>query len=375
MNQIPETKPLPVILKTDPVLGLFVHVPEADFLAEDVRGLLTEDRVQFSFNPPETAHLTQAGMATFVFGRGHPRFIAEALEFCDLEVVLAPDVVMLEDLYQPSVKQLLSLGEPREDEKRDYVALGLSTGNVPDLIRMATDELLHGGPQDSLVVWAPVHAWRALAQLRAEEAIAPLVDLLCRDSEDFDDWVQTDLPKALAQFGSTALGPLTTCLADGTQGEWARITVAKTISLVAENYPALRQDCISRIAAQLEQFAENPETFNGFLISALWDIRAVEAMPVIERTFASGRVDESVTGDLEDVQIEFGLRTQREHPRKPNSLTRLGEELRAAAVLNEILAEDDLGPTSAPYIAPPKTGRNDPCPCGSGKKFKKCCGK
>ncbi len=23
----------------------------------------------------------------------------------------------------------------------------------------------------------------------------------------------------------------------------------------------------------------------------------------------------------------------------------------------------------------PKTGRNDPCPCGSGKKFKKCCSK
>lgn len=23
----------------------------------------------------------------------------------------------------------------------------------------------------------------------------------------------------------------------------------------------------------------------------------------------------------------------------------------------------------------PKIGRNDPCPCGSGKKFKKCCGK
>jgi uncharacterized protein YecA (UPF0149 family) len=23
----------------------------------------------------------------------------------------------------------------------------------------------------------------------------------------------------------------------------------------------------------------------------------------------------------------------------------------------------------------PKIGRNNPCPCGSGKKFKKCCGK
>ncbi|WP_353405880.1 YchJ family protein [Pseudoteredinibacter isoporae] len=26
-----------------------------------------------------------------------------------------------------------------------------------------------------------------------------------------------------------------------------------------------------------------------------------------------------------------------------------------------------------PQSAPKKTGRNDPCPCGSGKKFKRCC--
>ena len=28
-----------------------------------------------------------------------------------------------------------------------------------------------------------------------------------------------------------------------------------------------------------------------------------------------------------------------------------------------------------PYVAPPKVGRNDPCPCGSGKKYKNCCGR
>ncbi|MCF3650883.1 YchJ family protein [Synoicihabitans lomoniglobus] len=28
----------------------------------------------------------------------------------------------------------------------------------------------------------------------------------------------------------------------------------------------------------------------------------------------------------------------------------------------------------APVVAAPKVGRNDPCPCGSGKKYKKCCG-
>jgi hypothetical protein len=32
--------------------------------------------------------------------------------------------------------------------------------------------------------------------------------------------------------------------------------------------------------------------------------------------------------------------------------------------------EDDL---DEPIAAPRKVGRNDPCPCGSGKKFKKCC--
>jgi uncharacterized protein YecA (UPF0149 family) len=26
-----------------------------------------------------------------------------------------------------------------------------------------------------------------------------------------------------------------------------------------------------------------------------------------------------------------------------------------------------------PIRTTPKIGRNDPCPCGSGKKFKKCC--
>ena len=28
---------------------------------------------------------------------------------------------------------------------------------------------------------------------------------------------------------------------------------------------------------------------------------------------------------------------------------------------------------AAPISREPKVGRNDPCPCGSGKKFKKCC--
>ena len=33
-----------------------------------------------------------------------------------------------------------------------------------------------------------------------------------------------------------------------------------------------------------------------------------------------------------------------------------------------------LGPTPV-RLEGPKVGRNEPCPCGSGKKFKKCCGR
>ena len=38
--------------------------------------------------------------------------------------------------------------------------------------------------------------------------------------------------------------------------------------------------------------------------------------------------------------------------------------------------EKQKQPKIAPYRKPtPKVGRNEPCPCGSGKKYKKCCGR
>jgi HEAT repeat protein len=295
----------------------------------------------------------------------------------------------IETSYAPPVKQLLSFGEPRRTEHRDYTAQGISRDAVPELIRMATDEQLNNGPQGSKLVWAPVHAWRALAQLRAAEAIAPLLTLLKRVDESQDDWLAEDLPKALAQFGEPTIAPVADYLADTAHGEWARVSAADTLGHVGKTNPQMRAECVARLAAQLEKFAEQSETLNAFLVAPLWDLRAVEAMPVIERAFASGRVDESVNGDLEDVQIHFGLKTQREHPPKPNRLTEMraeyagaSRELRALeqenadlrASLSELESEPPFGSPPEPFLAPPKIGRNEPCPCGSGKKYKKCCG-
>jgi preprotein translocase subunit SecA len=37
--------------------------------------------------------------------------------------------------------------------------------------------------------------------------------------------------------------------------------------------------------------------------------------------------------------------------------------------------DDALAARPQPVRDPAKVGRNDPCPCGSGKKFKNCCGR
>lgn len=49
--------------------------------------------------------------------------------------------------------------------------------------------------------------------------------------------------------------------------------------------------------------------------------------------------------------------------------------LRAVSGGNEAAVSSGPAPTSRPNKVGKKVGRNDPCPCGSGKKYKKCCGK
>ena len=44
----------------------------------------------------------------------------------------------------------------------------------------------------------------------------------------------------------------------------------------------------------------------------------------------------------------------------------------ASDIVNEAAAALDK---SKPVRTGPKVGRNDPCPCGSGKKYKQCCGR
>ena len=46
---------------------------------------------------------------------------------------------------------------------------------------------------------------------------------------------------------------------------------------------------------------------------------------------------------------------------------------RMILVLRKLARIREAGGRPAPHPRPSKVGRNDPCPCGSGKKYKRCC--
>ena len=209
--------------------------------------------------------------------------------------------------YSSPVDKLLSCGDPRQMQDRpDYLAMGFGADQIPELIRMATDEKLNNAPSDSSEVWAPLHAWRTLGQLCAEAAIEPLLGLFARADQQQDDWVSEDLPEALGEIGPKALPALSAYLADPAHGPESRLAAAQSIVTVGQRHRASRDRCVHALSHQLEQFKRNSRNLNGMLISLLVDCGAAEAAPVIKRAFATGRVDTPVVGDWEDVQMMLG---------------------------------------------------------------------
>ena len=74
--------------------------------------------------------------------------------------------------YTDPVNSLVKFGKCDQKSKwPDYLEIGLTHEHIPELINMVKDRELLWADQNSVEVWAPVHAWRALGQLRAVEAI------------------------------------------------------------------------------------------------------------------------------------------------------------------------------------------------------------
>jgi len=217
--------------------------------------------------------------------------------------------------YPPPVDQLLSL-EPISGFGKnwlDYRQFGLAEEHVPDLIRMSVDPALHLSDGDSLEVWGPVHAWRALAQLGAVSAARPLLGLL--DDQDGDDWIHEDLPRVFVMIGSAILPELIEFLHDAKRYSWGRVTVISALKDMALAETDQREEVVAALSQALSKWRENEKEVNAFLIGYLADLNAVKMAPLMEEAFLGAQVDISVFGDWEDIQIRLGLLTGRKTPR------------------------------------------------------------
>lgn len=217
------------------------------------------------------------------------------------------------DSYTAPVATLLTLGQPEEyepDAWLDYRAMGIGPDNIPDLIRLVTDVALLKSDGDNPETWGPVHAWRVLGQLHAEAAIEPLLTIL--DPLDADEWAIEELPQVMSMIGPVALPALAAYIADTSHLSSSRVTITTCLEYIGKNWPAARTQCIAILMHQLEQAAQNERELNGFLMLVLVNLKAREALSVMEQAFAADRVDISIVGDWDDVQVKFGLKSQKE---------------------------------------------------------------
>ena len=237
---------------------------------------------------------------------------------------------------------------------------------VPPLLSILMDDTLdkEGSRLDGM---APVYAAELLGSLRAGEAVEPLLDIV--EESDTLSFLHEAAVIALGAIGDAAVEPALRRYHE-TDDRECRLSLCQ--ALVGTGGADERV-----YSLLLQQLDSNPDLAAG-LLADYGHARAVEPLqqalsrlPVhrepgllrnqghIELADAIERLGGSLTrANCEKMALV--------HDISDRFRERLFDALRGRAEAREIGAEAET--------REPKVGRNQPCPCGSGKKYKKCCG-
>lgn len=274
-------------------------------------------------------------------------------------------------------------------------------------------------PEDFLVAEddSYIYAMFLLAQFREKRAYPLIVELASRSQEIVDallgDIPTEDLSNILASvsLGDTSL--IAELAVDTAAEEFARAAAIRSWLALVVSGERSREEAVDYYKSLFEgELEDRNEVVWSELVDAANDLYPEEVYDHIKEAYAEGLVDEYILApDRVDKQIALG---------KDGALAGLSEwnhliedaatEMRAwfenrahgdewdededwyeEDEEDEEDDEDDEDDEDAnrrrlsalngknfiplePYKAPEKVGRNDPCPCGSGKKYKKCCG-
>lgn len=218
--------------------------------------------------------------------------------------------------YPSPVSVLMEKGEPDLHNWEDYTALGLTEEHIPDLIRMVVDTQLYWS-HDPLLYFAPVHAWRALGQLRAADAVFYLLTLFDMADELDGDYIDFELHKVFGMIGAPAIDPLVEYIGDhdGAHSMWSRISGTASLEAIGIEHPDHRERVIGEICqllteelkdSQRQPVDEEKQTHIGFLVYALRELGALGALPLIRECYAANIVDDVAAGSLEDIEQKMG---------------------------------------------------------------------
>lgn len=248
------------------------------------------------------------------------------------------------------------------------------------------------------------YAMFILAEWREPAGYRPLVRIARHPSVEglLGDTITEGLPDCLASVCDGDLDPLRELIEDARADEFARSAGIRALATwtVAGLLP--RQE-LSAYMGQLlaERLEREPHFLWDEVTAVCCDLRFSEHLDAIRQAYSAGLANPGVDR-LEDVEKEISRSSD-----LPSSgfdrysmVTSAVAEMESWYCFTEEAAqaearwanrkngEEEDDDWSAPYsddhlkLPPPpphtrdapKVGRNDPCPCGSGKKYKKCCG-
>jgi hypothetical protein len=195
--------------------------------------------------------------------------------------------------------------------------------------------------------WGAIHAAVLLTGLKDRRAIEPFLDVLAET--EWDAILHDVVVQGLSTVGSPVVEPALARLPDAGTDEFESLVVVLADSGVKDE----------RIHLAIVELAEENPGLGALAFASYGD---PADLPFLERVL---REFDTSEGPAEDTVAELKM------------LVEAYERLRGSPMDEELRTHVDRLIAAVPLPvrrAEPKIGRNDPCDCGSGEKYKKCHG-
>jgi hypothetical protein len=219
----------------------------------------------------------------------------------------------------------------------------------------------------------PIHLIYLLGCLGDPLATPTLLEVM--RTQDLGDHLTEGGASVLGALGPSAIPELVPVLLDHTVDPWVRNAVGRGLFLVGSANPEARPEAVAALARVLREADLANE--NDFLTAELLVDDAIrtghpDATAAARDVFARGLVDTD-PDDESMLDLLVGRQPWQRRAEDEPPMAHFEWSSRTPRAPASQLAGP--APAAIPARAAPKVGRNDPCPCGSGKKFKKCCGR